>query len=63
MAEKLSNVFISLGYPTIWSLRAESTENLNHPLIYYKSWLPESSILMLPEVKAYMTHCGWGSMT
>jgi UDP:flavonoid glycosyltransferase YjiC (YdhE family) len=50
-------------YPTIWSLKQKMRETLNFPLIYHKQWLPQEDILALPEVCAFVSHCGWGSTT
>lgn len=40
-AQKLAKIFIRLGYPTIWSLRAQSTAEISDPLIFHETWLPQ----------------------
>jgi UDP:flavonoid glycosyltransferase YjiC (YdhE family) len=60
LVEKLAKAVEAAGYPTIWSLK-EDFGKVNSPLIFNRQWLPQEKILALGEVKAFISHCGWGS--
>lgn len=67
--EKVTALFEGLGRSdcwVIWSLKAEPQQWLPSPVpenFFVRDWQPENEIMSLGELKAVLTHCGWGGMT
>jgi UDP:flavonoid glycosyltransferase YjiC (YdhE family) len=51
------------GYPTIWSLKDDLGDKIKSDKLYTRPWLPQEAIMRMPEVRCFLTHCGWGSTT
>jgi UDP:flavonoid glycosyltransferase YjiC (YdhE family) len=59
----MQKVIEATGYPTIWSLKDDLGGKIKSDIIYSRPWLPQETIMAMPEVRCFITHCGWGSTT
>lgn len=48
-------------YAYIWSLRNGELPEPNED-VFIRPWLPQAELLKLPEVRAVISHCGWGGV-
>jgi UDP:flavonoid glycosyltransferase YjiC (YdhE family) len=62
LTHTIYNACLKLELPIIWSLKSPVQSTIKSELIYQRDWLPQETILSLPEVSVFLTHCGWSSI-
>jgi UDP:flavonoid glycosyltransferase YjiC (YdhE family) len=63
LAHRIYEGLSKTGYPVIWAFKSSEPFEVSDDNVYISSWLPQTEILSLDEIKVFVTHGGWNSIS